>query len=259
MSIAIVTGASSGMGEEFCRRLDLLGLDCIWFVARRQDRLDQTASALKTPSRTFSVDLSDREQLDSFSSLISSEKPSIEYLVNCAGFGRFGMSWEIPAEVTRSMIDLNVTALVTLSEACVPFMADGGHIIELCSASAYIPLYDLNVYASTKAFVRHYCGGLRNELKGRNVSVTEVSPCWVKTDFIDKSVSDSSVPPKVFKGAVRKEDVVDQALKAAMKGKRRSVCGFSNKCIVSISTHFPNMAGKLWMRRFNRWHFCFLI
>jgi NADP-dependent 3-hydroxy acid dehydrogenase YdfG len=60
MAIAIVTGASSGMGEEFCRSLDNQGLDCIWLVARRQDRLVQVASSLKTPARIFSVDLSDR-------------------------------------------------------------------------------------------------------------------------------------------------------------------------------------------------------
>ncbi len=250
MAIAIITGASSGMGEEFCRSLDLLGLDCIWLVARRHDRLADVATSLKTPARIFSIDLTDRDQIDSFSKQIINESPIIEYLVNCAGFGKFGMTWDIPLEVTRSMIDLNVTSLVTLTNVCVPFMKDGGHIIELCSASAYIALYDLNVYASSKAFVRHYCNGLRAELKSRNISVTEVSPGWVRTDFIDVAVDKEDVPKRVFKGSVKKENVVKDAMRCAQKGKRRSVCGFRNKAIVALSTHFPNFAASFWRRQF---------
>ena len=148
------------------------------------------------------------------------------------------------------MIDVNVTALVSITDACIPFMVKGGHIIELCSASAYISMFNLNVYASTKSFVSHFCNGLRNELLEKHISVTEVSPGWVQTEFIDISVSENKVPQKVFNGAVSKEDVVDHALKAADKGKRRSVCGMRNKLIVSISTHFPNFAAKMWMRQF---------
>jgi len=250
MAIAIVTGASSGMGEEFCRNLDNRGLDCIWLVARRQDRLVQVASSLKTPARIFSVDLSDRTQLDKFSSTIVEESPSIEFLVNCAGFGKFGMTWDIPEEVTRSMIDVNVTSLVTLTSVCIPFMSKGGHIIQLCSASAYVPLYDLNVYASSKAFVRHFCNGLRNELKGRNISVTEVSPGWVSTEFISVAVEDSKIPEKVFRGAVTKEDVVKDAMRCALRGKPRSICGFRNKVITAIASHFPRLASKVWINQF---------
>jgi hypothetical protein len=227
-----------------------LGLDCIWLVARRQDRLVEVATSLKTPARIFSIDLTDRVQIDQFSKQISEESPSIEYLVNCAGFGKFGMTWDIPLEVTRSMIELNVTSLVTLTNVSIPFMKEGGHIIELCSASAYIALYDLNVYASSKAFVKHYCNGLRRELKSRNISVTEVSPGWVKTDFITVAVDKEDVPKKVFNGAVTKEDVVRNAMKCAQKGKPRSVCGFRNKVIVSLSTHFPNFAANFWKGQF---------
>ena len=248
--IAIVTGASSGMGAEFCRRLDAYNLDSIWLIARRKDKLDEVASSLNTSSRVFDLDLTDRSHIDKLRQVVESESPDIQYLVNCAGFGKFGMTWELPPDVTRSMIDLNVTALVEVTSICVPHMKVGSHIIELDSLSAYVPLYDLNVYASTKAFVRHFCTGLRTELKDRGISVTEVSPGWVRTDFIDISITESEVPKKVFNSTVSKEDVVDAALKAADKGKRRSVCGFSSKCVTIIGPLLHNFGARVWRGQF---------
>lgn len=246
MSIAIITGASSGMGEEFARRLDSYNLDCLWFVARRKDRMESLASDLKTPVRIFSVDLTDRAQLDSFVETVREESPSISYLVNCAGFGKFGMTWDLPIESTRGMIDLNVTALVTVTSGCIPYMSEGGHIIELDSLSAYIAMYDLNVYASTKAFVKHFCNALRKELEPRRISVTEVSPGWVSTDFIDITVTEYQVPQRVFKDTVTKEDVVEKALIAADRGKARSICGWKNRSVAFLATHFPNFAARAW-------------
>lgn len=248
--IAIVTGASSGMGAEFCHRLDEKGLDCIWLIARRQDLLQEIASTLNTPARVIPMDLTNRENLDFFAVLIAEEKPSIQYLVDCAGFGKFGLSWEQNKGTTRSMIDLNVQALVEITHSCIPYIVKGGHIIELCSASAYIPMYDLNIYASTKAFVRHYCNGLRKELEPHGISVTEVSPGWVKTDFIEITMTEQKVPEKVFNGAVTKEDVVRKALMAADRNKQRSVCGFRNKCIVFLARLVPNFASNVWAGQF---------
>jgi hypothetical protein len=249
-SIAIVTGASSGMGAEFCSRLDSYGLDCIWLVARRKDRLDEVASSLSTPARSIPLDLTDRDQIQTLRELLDSESPDVRYLVNCAGFGKFGLTWELSPQITRSMIDLNVTALVEVTSICIPHMGSGSHIIELDSLSAYVPLYDLNVYASTKAFVRHFCTGLRMELKDKGVSVTEVSPGWVRTDFIDISVTESDVPRKVFNSSVSKEDVVSAAMKAADKGRSRSICGFGSRCIAAIAPRFPKLAARLWRGQF---------
>ena len=228
-TIAIVTGASSGMGEEFCKQLDSKGLDSIWLVARRKELMESIADSLKTSTRIFAMDLTDRSCIDSLLDIVAKERPNIRYLVNCAGFGKFGMTWELPRETTRSMIDLNVCATVDITDGCIPFMENGGHIIELDSASAYIPMYYLNIYASTKAFVKHYCNALRLELKDKGITVTE-----------------NNVPPRVFNGAVTKEDVVRKALIAADKGKKRSVCGIKNKLIVFISYHFPGLASRLW-------------
>lgn len=248
--VAIITGASSGMGAEFCRRLDAYGLDSIWLIARRKDRLDEVASSLKTPARVIVSDLTDTAQIESVKETIDSESPDIRYLVNCAGFGKFGMTWELSPEISKSMIDLNVTALVQMTSICIPHMKEGSHIIELDSLSAYVPLYDLNVYASTKAFVRHFCSGLRAELRDKGISVTEVSPGWVRTEFIDISVTESNVPARVFNSTVSKEDVVDAALKAADRGKSRSVCGFGSKCVAAIGPLFPRLSARAWRFQF---------
>ncbi|MDO5861303.1 MAG: SDR family NAD(P)-dependent oxidoreductase [Thermoplasmata archaeon] len=244
--IAIVTGASSGMGAEFCRSLDSEGLECIWLVARRADRLEAVASELKTPSRVITTDLSGHEGVDSLLSIVASEKPDIRFLVNCAGLGKFGKTWEVPAEDTRSMVGLNVSALVDITNGCIPLMRKGSSIIEVCSASAYMPLAELNVYSASKAFVRAYCEGLRQELDGTGISLIEVSPGWVGTEFIALSQSSDSVPEKVFKHTVTSERVVADAMRDLKKGRKRSVCGPYNKLQVFLCRHMPAIASRVW-------------
>lgn len=244
--IAIVTGASSGIGEEFCRALDSRGLDCIWLVARRSDRLQEVSKGLRTPCRIVTADLSNIEGIRTVTDAIASEIPEIGVLVNCAGFGRFGRTWEITSEDTVSMISVNVTALVEITRACIPFMRSGSEIVEVCSASAYLPLPELNVYSATKAFVRSFCDALREELRGTGIRVLEVSPGWVGTDFIDISVSGRSVPGKVFKHTVTKEEVVARAMSDLAKGKRRSVCGWYNRFQIFACRHMPRLATNVW-------------
>lgn len=251
MRVAIVTGASSGMGEEFCKQLDRKGLDSIWIIARRADRLEALSNNLSTDCRIISADLTDRSELDRIRTELESAAPDVRYLINCAGFGKFGNSWDIPIEDSRAMIDLNITALVEMSNMCVPFMSDGSRIIELCSASAYQSLYKLNVYASTKAFVKSYCGGLRKEVERKGITVTEVSPGWVDTDFIRISKTTDAVPDKVFKHLLSKEDVVSKAMIDAEKGKKKSVSGSFYRFQIFLATHLSNMVSHVWRSYFN--------
>ncbi len=248
MRIAIVTGASSGMGAEFCRALDGRSLDCIWLIARREDRLEELASELETECRVISADLTRSEELGKIGDMIRDSDAEIGYLINCAGFGRFGRTWEMPDGSSRSMIDLNITSLVEITSMCIPYMHHGSMIVEVCSASAYLPLEMLNVYASTKAFVRHFCNGLRGELKGSGISVLEVSPGWVKTDFISISSDGADIPAGVFKHTVTKEDVVSKAMSDCDRGRRRSICGPYNRMQVFMCTHVPSLAMMVWRR-----------
>lgn len=244
--IGIVTGASSGIGAEFCRALDSKGLECIWLIARRADRLEELSESLATPCRVITEDLSTSEGIGKVTHAVEDERPVISFLINCAGFGRFGKTWEVSSEDTSSMVSVNITALVEITRACIPFMRSGSSVIEVCSASAYMPLPELNVYSATKAFVRNFCDALRIELKGTGISVLEVSPGWVETDFIQLSVSGERVPERVFKHTVTKEDVVEQAMDALRKGRRRSVCGGYNKLQVFVCRHLPSIAVRVW-------------
>lgn len=246
MRIAVVTGASSGIGEEFCRALDSEGLGCIWLVARRADRLEAVSDSLDTPCRVVPADLSTTEGVREFTGLVERERPEIAFLVNCAGYGRFGRTWEVSSEDTVSMISLNATALAEVTRACVPFMTRGSCVIEACSASAYLPLPELNVYSATKAFVKSFCDGLRIELRGTGISVLEVSPGWVETDFIQLSVSGGKVPDKVFRHTVTREAVVRQAMADLRRGRRRSVCGGYNRLQVFVCRHLPSVALRVW-------------
>ena len=145
------------------------------------------------------------------------------------------------------MISLNCSALVDVTCMCIPYMPAGSSIVEICSASAYLPLRSLNVYSATKAFVRSFCNGLRRELDGKGIRVLEVSPGWVSTDFIPGSGGDV-VPPGVFRHTVTREEVVAQAMRDLQKGRKRSLCGWYDRVQVWMCTHFPSLATIIWER-----------
>ena len=194
------------------------------------------------------ADLTDRVQLSELVRRIGPSGGSIGYLVNCAGVGRFGETWELTTDETLSMIDLNVSALTEMCRACIPSMVSGAHIINVCSASAYLPLERLNVYSATKAYVRAFCNALRSELKGREITVLEVSPGWVETDFIPLSRSSGDVPEGVFKHTVKARDVAVRAVADAKRGRKRSICGAYNRLQVFVCTHMPRIASYVWVR-----------
>ncbi len=250
--VAIVTGASSGVGAEFCKALDARGLDEIWLVARRKGALEEVASGLKTSSRVVPSDLSTPEGREEVARLVSIESPDIRFLVNCAGLGRFGDSFSIDAADTRSMMEVNMSSVVELTSACVPHMSPGSRIIALCSEAAYVAAYRLGVYAASKAFVRSYLDALRLEVEDRGISVLEVSPGWIDTPFIQGVESSCKAPAKVFGGIVSKEDVVAKALRDSDRGRRRSVCGLKTRATIGLAVHLPRFASWYWRRMWRR-------
>ena len=182
--VALITGASSGLGREFARQLDGLQVaDELWLVARDQTALAAVAASLDTPARPIAADLTDPEAIAHLRTLLAAERPRVTFLVNAAGFGKF-VDWQtIPDHAVNAMIDLNCRALVDVTRAALPFMDRGGRIIQVASAAAFAPLPHLNVYAATKAFVLHYTRALRWELHGTGITVTALCPTWVKTGF----------------------------------------------------------------------------
>lgn len=182
--VAIVTGASSGLGREFARQLDRMQVaDELWLVARGADALEFLAAQLDTPARCMPADLTDKEAVDRLRDALESERPRVTFLVNAAGFGKFGDWQTISDEAVDAMIDLNCRGLVDMTRAALPYMDRGSRIIEVASAAAFVPLPHMNVYAATKAFVLRYTRALRWELHGTGITATALCPTWVKTGF----------------------------------------------------------------------------
>ena len=191
LRIALVTGASSGLGREYARLADERGrYDEIWAVARREERLKALAGELSTPVRAIVLDLTAPEapaRLESLLDKAAARAGGLEVglLVNAAGFGKFGTYADLARAEVDAMIDLNCRALVDLTELALPRMRRGARVIQIASSASFQPLPGLNVYAATKAFVRSYTRALRFELRGRGIRVTAVCPLWVRTEFID--------------------------------------------------------------------------
>lgn len=184
MKIAIVTGASSGMGREFVHQLSgYETVDEIWAVARRAEALEALKSEVSAPVRPVVLDLLKPESFDTLRAMLEAETPDVRLLVNAAGFGKFGSFDKIPLEDECRMIDLNCKALLVMTRLCVPYMAPGSHILELDSLSAFQPVPYITTYGATKAFVLSYSRAMNRELKGKGIRVMAMNPGWVKTEF----------------------------------------------------------------------------
>ena len=215
MKIAIVTGASSGLGMAFVRRLDALGgLDEIWGVARRGERLEALAAELRTPMRPLALDLTRLESVETLRVLMREEAPEVAVLVNAAGFGKFGTCADLTLQETCDMIDLNCRAAAALTAAVLPYMGRGSRVLEICSSAAFQPLPGFNVYAATKAFLLRYSRALRWEAAPRGIRVTAVCPGWIRTDFMDVARdTKNGRTVRSFPFAQRPETVARRALR----------------------------------------------
>ncbi|MBE7092127.1 MAG: SDR family NAD(P)-dependent oxidoreductase [Clostridiales bacterium] len=249
--IAVVTGASSGMGREFFKKLDENeNLDEIWVMARRENRLNELRETAKTPVRIIACDLTDEESIKEYALLLEKEKPQIKILVNCSGFGKFGHTDVVSLEDSLDMIDLNCKALVSITQTSLPYMAKNSHIVELCSLSSFQPVPYLNVYASTKAFVLSYSRGLNAELKKRNIHVMAVCPGWVETEFFLRAQTKQKDAVTYFNKVYKAKDVIDTAYKDMYKLKQVSIHGFMIKAQVLLVKLLPHsLVIKIWLKQ----------
>ncbi len=230
--IALITGASSGIGREFAKQLENApGIDGFWLVARRREAMEELSATLKHPCRIISADLTTDEGLKRVEDLLAEEKPQIKYFINAAGYGKFGNTYELSRADVTGMIDLNVRAVAVLSHAVLPYMPKGSHLIQLGSGSCFTPLPNFAIYAASKSFVLHYSKALYAEAKPYGVSVTCFCPGWVDTGFIEKAEDPSVSGPKAsaFHPLLKTDKVVKKALRDAKKGKRMSVTNWYTK------------------------------
>ncbi len=246
--IAIVTGASSGMGREFVKKIDNENLDQIWVVARRADRLEALKDEIKTPVRVIACDLT--KNTNDLFDILEKEKPEIKILVNCSGYGKFGHTDVVPVNESLGMIDLNCKALVEITQRAIPYMAKDSHIVQLCSLSSFQPVPYLNVYASTKAFVLSYSQGLNAELKDRKIHVMAVCPGWVETEFFARAETEQKDAVTYFNKIYKAKDVIDTAYKDMYKKKAVSIHGFRIKAQVLLVKLLPHsLVIKIWLKQ----------
>ena len=252
MNIAVVTGASSGMGREFVRQLsDYITPDEIWVIARRGDALRALEKEVSTPLRVLSLDLCKEESFDAYAALLAQEKPNIQLLVNAAGFGKFGHSHSIPLEDDLRMIDLNCKALVAMTRLSLPYMKKGSHILQLDSLSAFQPVPYITTYGATKSFVFSYSRAMNAELKGMGIRMMAMNPGWVKTEFFQHACRTNSGQVQYFDRLYEAEDVVRTGLRDLYKTKNEySVHGFPTRMQVRLVKLLPhNIVMKVWMNQ----------
>ncbi len=241
MKIAIITGASSGIGREFALAIDKkYSLDCIWLVSRRAEKLKETASLMRTKTEIIPVDLAQENAFENIRNKIQNEKPHIQLLVNAAGFGKFGGTKTLSDEDAENMINVNIRALTMITKHCIPYMATGGHIINMASASAFVSLPHFGIYSATKSYVMQFSLALSDELRNSCVGVTAVCPYWVASEFIP-TAQDTADGDDInnFMFITYPFNVAEQALCDSECGKILSLVGMVPKIIKCLSKLLP--------------------
>ena len=242
MNIAIVTGASSGMGKEFVLQLGAyVKVDEIWVIARRTEALEELKNQVSVPVRPISLDLCKEESFASYAKLLEAEKPNVKLLVNAAGFGKFGGFEKIPLVEDYRMLDLNCKALVIMTRLTLPYMKKGSHILQLDSLSAFQPVPYITTYGATKAFVLSYSRSINRELKPKGIRVMAMNPGWVKTEFFNHAFQTNNSEVQYFDPLYEAKDVVATGLKDLYKTKKDvSIHGFPIKAQVLLVKLLPH-------------------
>ncbi len=241
--IAVVTGASSGIGWEFGRQVAAQGYD-LWLVARREDRLRQLASqiAAENPqSRTqvFRLNLADAAERQQLVGRMKEAANGLELIVNNAGFGAVGHTLGTPLARYDEMIELNITALTRISyEAAAILRQKGsGGIINVASTAAFQAVPYMNVYSATKAYVLSFTEALAEEMKGSGVKIMALCPGVTRTEF--SQVAGVKHEDARMKYAMTAADCVRIGLADFRRGKRISITGLANRVQVFASWISP--------------------
>lgn len=228
--LAIITGASSGLGEEFAYQLDKLGYETV-LVARREDKLLAVKEKLKNPCTIVPMDLTVRENCFE----LFKKFPDADILINNAGFGKFGAMKDSDICTDMQMLDINVNAQYILQKLYFSeFMKKGkGRILNTASAAAFMAGPYFALYYASKAFVLRISQGANREAKGTKVSVSAFCPGSIETEF--NSVAGTSSSSKPYS----KEKAVACAIKNMFKGKAVIIPSFKIKCAFIMSKLMP--------------------
>lgn len=249
--IAIISGASGGIGREFTKLMLQEEVDEIWAIARNEEKLTALKKELGDKIVTIPRDLSKCAELLAIGELLKNQKPAVSYLINNAGLAKMGSYQEFSMEEIEATVSINCSAVAMLCTLCIPYMRKGSRILNISSASSFQPLPYLNLYAATKAFERSYSRALNAELKGTGITATAVCPSWVDTDLLMKEWNGKKVH---FPGLVPPDRVSEKALRDAKSGKDMSVCTLYVKCVHVLAKLSPQkMTMTAWLRKIKKY------
>ena len=236
--VALVTGASSGIGEEFARALSRRGYELV-LVARREDRLRALADELPGEAHVVACDLA--VDADSVAEQVDALGLSVDLLVNNAGYGTYGRFLDQDPEREALEVRLNCEAVVRLTHAFLPGMVSRGRggVITVASTAGMQPLPYEAVYAATKAFARSFSDGLHTELRGTGVRVLAVNPGPVPTEWQEVAGHTPDSKPRGIPGEIPPAQVVDEALVAYDAGRRTMVPGRFIRWFIRASKPVP--------------------
>jgi short-subunit dehydrogenase len=235
MALALVTGASSGLGAEFAALFAADGHDII-VVARRRERLEEIARVLKGryPKVTVHVIEQDLSKAGAGAELFArvSTLGDIDFLVNSAGFATSGAFVENPIAKELELVDLNIRALLEITHLFLPAMVKrgSGRILNVGSTAGFQPGPFMSNYYASKAFVNHFSEGLQEELRGTGVTCTVLAPGATRTEFAAAAgVADS----RLFKaGAASAVDVARAGYQGMLRGRTVVIAGWMNWIMV---------------------------
>ncbi len=241
MRIAIVTGASSGIGREFVMQISSRypKLDEIWVLARRKERLYELQEQLPISIRVIPADLTHDEDLRRFALILETYKPDVKLLVNSSGCGVLSVFELASYESQINMIDINCRALTAVTYLVLPYMKNKARIINLASAAAFLPQPEFAVYAASKSYVLSFSQALSLELRERGITVTAVCPGPVKTEFFELADPDNHTAWYKKITMAKPEKVVSKALHDAALGDTVCVPGILMKCFRFIAKFVP--------------------
>tara|TARA_R110002110_G_scaffold415561_2_gene650977 strand:- start:210815 stop:211567 length:753 start_codon:yes stop_codon:yes gene_type:complete len=232
---ALVTGASAGMGDEFCRQL-APRCDVIIAVARRGERLQALAAELAGQAELHVVE-ADLTTIEGVARTLEAlrQKGPVDYLINNAGFTTYGQFSNLEVQSQRDMVSLHVDASMTLCRAAIPFMRErgGGAIVNVSSIAAMLPGKGLAVYGATKAFLNAFSQSLQHEVADTGITVQALCPGYTRTEF-HESMQDSGfdiqrVPDEAWMSS---QAVVAESLAALGSGQVVVIPGDNNRALV---------------------------
>ncbi|MBQ7288244.1 MAG: SDR family NAD(P)-dependent oxidoreductase [Clostridia bacterium] len=180
--IAVITGASTGLGAEFLKQLPIQfpEIEEVWTIQRRPI---QTSSG-KIPVKEILLDLTERQSFTHLKQIFAEQKPEIRLLINNAGSGKIGNLADCNYEEQGCMIDLNNRAATLLTALCLPYMARGAMILNVASIAAFAPNPRMTVYSATKAYLLSFSKSLREEIKPLGIHCTAICPGPMCTEFL---------------------------------------------------------------------------